>query len=332
MHDVWADFAASPIITHFQWSPLVELAFDNNRELFAPTTVFEPPLSTLPYTSNAERYTEMKGLLALHVRRGDYAIHCDRLANFSSTFLSFNSLSGLEPFHVPPGGGWNENSPENMALYRRHCFPTVEQIVTRVREVQRSESSQGLESVYIMTNGAVSWVDELKLALLDTGIFKHVSSSRDTVLNWEQKYVAQAMDMLVGQRAQVFIGNGVSFQPLPWRCTSLITPSTVLVVERDWGSCCHAAGERVSPRYYAFLLGVHSCSHFFGFAAQINVTQDSFWSCILTYRVPVSFPHSGFVVFIPLSSSELERSLRDPNTSLAVRVRIFIRRLFRWIT
>ncbi|KAI1792658.1 hypothetical protein LXA43DRAFT_886925 [Ganoderma leucocontextum] len=210
MHDVWADFAASPIITHFRWSPLVELAFDNNREVFAPTAVYEPPLSTLPYTSNAERYTMINGLLALHVRRGDYAVHCDRLANFSSTFLSFNALPGLEAFHVPDGGGWGENTPENVALYRRRCFPTVAQIVARVREVQQSESARGLENVYIMTNGAVPWVDELKRALLDTGHFKRVSSSRDTVLNWEQKYVAQAMDMLIGQRAQVFIGNGWS--------------------------------------------------------------------------------------------------------------------------
>ena len=61
-----------------------------------------------------------------------------------------------------------------------------------------------------MTNGAPEWVALLKQALAATGHYKHVASSRDLVLSWEQKYVAQAMDMLVGQRAQVFIGNGVS--------------------------------------------------------------------------------------------------------------------------
>lgn len=48
LHDVWTDFAASPILTHFGWSPLVELAFDNDREVISPTTVFGPPLSAIP--------------------------------------------------------------------------------------------------------------------------------------------------------------------------------------------------------------------------------------------------------------------------------------------
>ncbi len=252
MRAVWADFAASPIITHFRWSSLVELAFDTNREVFAPTAVYERPLSTLPHTSNAERYTPIDGLLALHIRRGDYAAHCDRLAKFTSTFLAFNALPGLEPFDAPNLGGWGEKSPENVALYRRRCFPTVAQIVARVREVRRAEAARGLESVYIMTNGAVPWVEELKAALLDTGLFRHVSSSRDTVLNWEQKYVAQAMDMLVGQRAQVFIGNGGSYLQLLGAlalcCVLLIVPFALSVVERDWECCGHAPGERVSPR------------------------------------------------------------------------------------
>ena len=34
-------------------------------------------------------------------------------------------------------------------------------------------------------------------------------TSRDLYLSWEAKPVAQAVDMLIGQRAQVFIGNGV---------------------------------------------------------------------------------------------------------------------------
>ena len=37
-----------------------------------------------------------------------------------------------------------------------------------------------------------------------------MTGSRDVKLSWEQKYVAQAVDMLIGQRAQVLIGNGVS--------------------------------------------------------------------------------------------------------------------------
>lgn len=177
--------------------------------MIAPTTIVETPLSSTPYTSNADRYTRIDGLLVLHLRRGDYEQHCDHLAKWSSTFLAFNALPQLEQFDPPPGGDWGENIPENYEIYHEHCFPTIEQIIKRIKEVQQSEAAKNLENVYIMTNGAVEWVQELKDALKDVGGFKHVSSSRDLVLSWEQKYVAQAMDMLVGQRAEVFIGNGV---------------------------------------------------------------------------------------------------------------------------
>ncbi|KAI0654758.1 hypothetical protein C8Q70DRAFT_469595 [Cubamyces menziesii] len=214
MTDVWPDFARSPVLTHLAWSPLVELGFDNNREVFAPTTVLEPPLSSIPATApSAERYSMLPGLLVLHIRRGDYEGHCAHLARWSSSYLAFNALQGLpDRFAPPPGGSWGENTPENVQIYMEHCFPSVQQIVRRVEEVVRGEAAQGpsLEHVYVMTNGAVEWVEELKAALRGMGGWTSVASSRDLVLNWEQKYVAQAVDMLIGQRAQVFIGNGWS--------------------------------------------------------------------------------------------------------------------------
>jgi len=70
--------------------------------------------------------------------------------------------------------------------------------------------SEGLKNVYIMTNGQVPWLQELKAALLKAHRWNQVASSRDLKLNWEQKYVAQTVDMMIGERAQVFIGNGWS--------------------------------------------------------------------------------------------------------------------------
>ncbi|KAF9451156.1 hypothetical protein P691DRAFT_797246 [Macrolepiota fuliginosa MF-IS2] len=99
-----------------------------------------------------------------------------------------------------------------------------------------------LRKVYIMTNGDREWLEELKEALYDDGrrsVVRHgsrnsrsfgkedvgveteydfefawswdeVSTSRDLELGWETKYVAQALDMYVGQRAEVFVGNGFS--------------------------------------------------------------------------------------------------------------------------
>ncbi|KAJ7765301.1 hypothetical protein B0H16DRAFT_1717847 [Mycena metata] len=37
-----------------------------------------------------------------------------------------------------------------------------------------------------------------------------IGTSRDLELSWEQKFVAEAVDMHVAQRAEKFIGNGFS--------------------------------------------------------------------------------------------------------------------------
>lgn len=90
-----------------------------------------------------------------------------------------------------------------------------------------------LRKVYIMTNGDREWLDQLKVALYEDArrsanmsdansemdlqydydfewSWDEISTSRDLELGWEAKYVAQAVDMYVGQRAEVFVGNGFS--------------------------------------------------------------------------------------------------------------------------
>ncbi|KAI0964550.1 hypothetical protein AcW1_001342 [Taiwanofungus camphoratus] len=67
--DAWPRFSTSPILTHFALSPLVELAFDTNRDLISPPAVFEPYVSSMSSTLSAERYAPIPGLLALHIRR-----------------------------------------------------------------------------------------------------------------------------------------------------------------------------------------------------------------------------------------------------------------------
>ena len=71
-----------------------------------------------------------------------------------------------------------------------------------------------------MSNGDAAWLEELKGALRAGGGWERIASSRDLVLTPEQKYVSQTLDMLVGQRAQVLIGNGVRAFPL------LLSPGT----------------------------------------------------------------------------------------------------------
>ncbi|KAI0640151.1 hypothetical protein C8Q77DRAFT_1153040 [Trametes polyzona] len=214
--DLWSGFAASPIIKEFGWSRLVELAFDTNRGLFVPhASPSDPLLVSSTSTNNADRYTPIPGLMAIHVRRGDYAQHCTHLAERYEDFVSVNAFPGLgDPFTVPPrlekGRGKGKITATTAELYRRRCFPSVDEIAAKVAQVRATPEGGHIRKLYIMTNGDQAFIDELKTALWALGEWDAVSSSRDMVLNWEQKYVAQAVDMLVAQRAQVFIGNGFS--------------------------------------------------------------------------------------------------------------------------
>ncbi|EDR05268.1 uncharacterized protein LACBIDRAFT_329987 [Laccaria bicolor S238N-H82] len=87
----------------------------------------------------------------------------------------------------------------------------------------------GLRGVYIMSNGDRAWLEEVRTALKEDALsgwevalgdgevrigepwaWDGIATSRDLQLGWEEKYVAQALDMYVAQRAEVFIGNGFS--------------------------------------------------------------------------------------------------------------------------
>jgi len=200
---VWPSFSKSPIITGFRWSKLIESGVRTNLNLvssfFTRWRISDYPYKPIP------------GLLALHVRRGDFDEACGRLSDWASEYNAFNTFSELpDHFVPPPGSGWGSTSPEAKEIYWKSCFPTIEQIVARVGEVKRTKAGQGLKNVYIMTNGDREFVQELKGALNKDGSWNKISSSRDLELTWEQKYVAQSVDMLIGQRAQVIIGNGWS--------------------------------------------------------------------------------------------------------------------------
>ena len=202
--DVMPDLFKSPIVTEFRWSPLIEGILRQNFEHFAP--------DGLPYSSlDNNPYPTIEGLLVMHLRRGDFGEHCKNLAEWSSTFTGFNQIPGIvDKFTIPPRGPKGHLTNEGARAYQRACFPTIQDIVQRVGEIRASGSGKRLKNIYVMTNGKREWLAELKAAFLAAGHWDSIASSRDLELNHEQQYVAQAADMLIGQRADVFIGNGVS--------------------------------------------------------------------------------------------------------------------------
>lgn len=187
----------------------MELAFDTNREMISPSSAFRPYLSStsLEVMSNSKRYTPIPGLMAVHIRRGDFVRHCKRINEWQAKFFGYNAFpSFTDKLSMPEGA----SPAERAEIYRMHCFPEINDIVRKIEEVRRSSgASQGIENLYIMTNGPSAWIADLKKALLSSSSWNRITSSREIIVNHEQEYVKQAVDMLIGQRAQVFIGNGV---------------------------------------------------------------------------------------------------------------------------
>ena len=214
--DLWPELRKSPIYTKFQWSPLIHAAYKTNKRFFElePTSflsalyasisthfakVFKPTDPLSPFYDET-----LDGLLVLHLRRGDFDQHCWNFIEHSSGYNGYNSFEELPDHFIIPSGKPKEETAD---LYLKHCFPSVAQIVDRVKDVKKKVG--GLRKIYMMTNGKGSWLAELRAALLKAGQWE-VSTSRDLSLSWEQKPISQALDMYVAQRAQAFIGNGVS--------------------------------------------------------------------------------------------------------------------------
>ena len=216
---IWSDLISAPLLTRFAWSSLIELAFDANRDLLLPPSSLSstPYLSSLPYNTsalitNAARYPPIPGLMVIHVRRGDYSNHCKFLANVGDPFVSVNSFLSLPDASAGKFSGEWRGTPAEVAAHRRRCHPSIPEIVAKVLAVRASPAGAGVRRLHIMTNGKPPYIANLKHALWDAAEWDSISSSRDLVLNWEQKFVAQAVDALVAQRAQVLIGNGVSLK------------------------------------------------------------------------------------------------------------------------
>lgn len=167
-------------------------------------------------------------------------------------FPGFPDTLTLPPGYIADG---TEAPPDVKDAYLRHCLPSVQQIVEKVESVLGSPEGEGLKYVYVMTNGGEAWAEELKVALYGMrGVggkgerWEKVATRRDLVLSWDQTFVSQAVDMVIGQRAQVLIGNGVRFKFVLSLLSRFVSLMEILlsVLEHDFEHRDVADGQRVT--------------------------------------------------------------------------------------
>lgn len=107
-----------------------------------------------------------------------------------------------------------------MDVYMRHCYPNDNQIRARIAEI-RSQfvtntaprpdgTRRTLDVLFLLTNGDNDWLRSLNSQLMEDG-WGTVVTSKDLTLDDEQLEVSMAVDMEIARKAEVFMGNAVSF-------------------------------------------------------------------------------------------------------------------------
>lgn len=243
MLSLWPSLSTSPVLTGFAWSDLVLSAIYRNFPLLrsypssppthtnsnslSPSSPSSPSSSTSNTTSlslsPSHRFPtpSLPGVLALHLRRGDYTRHCPNLDSWNAIYMGWNQFPTLPPSDRFDPFVFPEGSEERREYYMQHCLPTVSQTVDRlhvIRAEHEERQSRGekakLKRVYVMTNewAGSGWLRDLRRGLKEDG-WEEVMGSGGLGLDGEQRYVSGAVDMGIAERAEVFVGNGVSFVP-----------------------------------------------------------------------------------------------------------------------
>lgn len=228
-------FLDTPSSRLLRASPLVQGAVIRNEYLFAPRSgaSLTDPEVRARRRGTAATPDIYERMMAVHIRRGDFESACRYHTNRPDTWYQWYATAvpahpsaehgaacrNLWPTHPdkfvpPPGVGGGYATPEAYEIVRKRCFPSQEEIVERIRLVRdeyrhTALSMAVLDTMHVMTNGDPAWTAELKEAL-SRDSWDVVVSSSELKLDDEQTDVSMAVDMEIGRRAAVFIGNGVS--------------------------------------------------------------------------------------------------------------------------
>ncbi|KAJ7064909.1 hypothetical protein C8F01DRAFT_1128715 [Mycena amicta] len=239
---IWPEYSTGPTLKEFAWSPLVTQAIHDHYHLLTapspPPTIpaYLQPASSSPAPRSFNAFHALRadappilGLLAVHVRRGDYEGHCRFLADVGSEFTTFDKF-GTPGLSVPPEAGTGypgdpsagpeagyiaSGIPKNYTYpplpdylsvpegaerkdaALAHCWPSVIEIVQRAHQIREGaylsqwglSVQQELRAVYVSTNGEKGWVSELAEALRNDK-WERVTSSLDLAESMSKEALA----------------------------------------------------------------------------------------------------------------------------------------------
>jgi len=198
--EVFESLMQSPIVTLLKWSSLVNSALQENLQALVP---FAHPSSFSPGDEKAV----LSGLLVIHLRLGDFDVHCYNIHKQSMHTQGWYELPGIpDKFDPPPEAEWEARHD----YFYKSCSPSFYQIINKIQEIRESDQGKGLRAIYLTSNGSRDYLRSLKIALTEDVGWEFVMSSRDMIYTPEQQYISHAVDMAIAQRAQVFLGNGFS--------------------------------------------------------------------------------------------------------------------------
>ncbi|CAE6466391.1 unnamed protein product [Rhizoctonia solani] len=210
---LWEAFKNHPTVRLLEDSEVVKNGVRENMNKLQKIDGAQRPY--IPKTTGT-----IEGLLGIHIRRGDFRGdlgkdngHCFNLGRWGATYSGWNQLPELHDKYDPPsreGVEGGQYTPAIREYYLKHCLPTVEQVVSRVRELLGDNHAR-LSHIFIANNAEDEYLADLRRGLVADGWEgSNIVTSKELELNWQATSVGNAVDMAILSRAEAFIGNGWS--------------------------------------------------------------------------------------------------------------------------
>ena len=162
---------------------------------------------------------EREPYMALHLRRGDFEDHCKILGERHQGTTTWATLPFLQLAVFPPS-----LDISNATSVMEHCYPTLYRILDAVSLQARSHPH--LRRLHVLHDGAwdhplvylqyYKLVEALKNAAWaekqgwKNGAMLRVTHSADVPIAIGERDFSVCVDVELGRRAEVFIGNGYS--------------------------------------------------------------------------------------------------------------------------